>query len=62
MQEMRVQSLGWEDLLVKEMVTHSSILAEKSHEQRSLVGYTDHGVAKSHNLVTKQNKQKNGSY
>ena len=26
-QEMRVQSLGWEDPLEKEMVTHSSILA-----------------------------------
>ena len=27
MQEIRVQSLGWEDPLEKEMVTHSSILA-----------------------------------
>ena len=27
MQETRVQSLGWEDLLEKEMATHSSILA-----------------------------------
>ena len=27
MQETRVQSLGQEDLLVKEMATHSSILA-----------------------------------
>ena len=27
MQEMQVQSLGWEDLLEKEMATHSSILA-----------------------------------
>ena len=27
MRETRVQSLGWEDLLEKEMVTHSSILA-----------------------------------
>ena len=27
MQEMRVQSLGWEDPLEKEMETHSSILA-----------------------------------
>ena len=27
MWEMQVQSLGWEDLLVKEMTTHSSILA-----------------------------------
>ena len=27
MQEIQVQSLGWEDPLEKEMVTHSSILA-----------------------------------
>ena len=27
--ETRVQSLGWEDLLEKEMVTHSSILSWK---------------------------------
>ena len=27
--ETRAQSLGWEDLLEKEMVTHSSILAWK---------------------------------
>ena len=30
MQETRVQSLGWEDLLEKEMATHSSILAWKN--------------------------------
>ena len=29
MQEIRVQSLGWKDLLKKEMATHSSILAWK---------------------------------
>ena len=28
--ETRVQSLGWEDLLQKEMATHSSILAWKT--------------------------------
>ena len=28
-QEIRVQSLGWEDLLEKEMATHSSVLAWK---------------------------------
>ena len=27
MQETQVQSLGWEDVLEKEMATHSSILA-----------------------------------
>ena len=29
MKETQVQSLGWEDLLEKEMATHSSILAWK---------------------------------
>ena len=32
------QSLGQEDPLEKEMVTHSSILALKSHRQRRLAG------------------------
>ena len=32
--------LGWEDPLEKEMVTHSSFLPGKSHEQRSLTGYS----------------------
>ena len=29
LQETQVQSLGWEDLLEKQMATHSSILARK---------------------------------
>ena len=40
MQETRVQSLDREDLLEKEMATHSSILPGKSHGQRSLAGYS----------------------
>ena len=40
MQETWVQSLGWEDLLKKEMATHSSILPGKSHGQRTLVRYS----------------------
>ena len=40
MQETQVQSLGREDLLEKEMATHSSTCAGKSHTQRSLVGYS----------------------
>ena len=35
--EMRVQFLGWEHPLEKEMATHSSILAWETHGQRSLV-------------------------
>ena len=36
MQETRVQSLGWEDPLEKEMATHLSILAWELHGWRSL--------------------------
>ena len=38
-QETQIQSLGQEDPLEKGMATHSSILAWKSHEKGSLVGY-----------------------
>ena len=47
MQETRVQSLGWEDLLEKEMATHSSILAWKIHGWRDLVGYSPWGCRES---------------
>ena len=43
MQETRVQSLGQEDPLEKGMATHSSILAWRSHGQRSLVGCSPWG-------------------
>ena len=43
MQEPRVQSLGQEDPLKEGMATHSSILAWKSHGQRSLAGYSPPG-------------------
>ena len=39
-QEATVRPLGQEDPLEEEMATHSSILDEKSHGQRSLVGYS----------------------
>ena len=45
MQEMRVQSLVLEDLLEKEMATHSSILAWEM--DRGAWQITVHGVAKS---------------
>ena len=48
MQETRVQSLGQEDPLEKEMATHSSILTwEILHGQRSLVGYSPWGYKES---------------
>ena len=40
---MLIQSLGREDPLEKDMATHSSVLAGKSHGQRSLVGYSPWG-------------------
>ena len=43
MQETWVWSLGQEDPLEKGMATHSSILAQRIHEQRSLVGYSPWG-------------------
>ena len=45
---MQVQSLGQEDTLEKEMGSHPSILAWKSHGHRRLVGYI---------LVTKNQTQ-----
>ena len=43
----QVQSLGQEDPLEEEMATHSSILDEKSHGQRSLMGYSLLGCKES---------------
>ena len=43
MQEMRIRFLGWEDPLVKEMATHSSILAWEIYGQKSLEGYSPQG-------------------
>ena len=43
MQDTGVQSLGQEDPLEKEITTYSSILAWKSHGQRSLAGYSPRG-------------------
>ena len=55
MQETLVQFVGGEDPLEKEMATHSSILAWKSHGQRSLEGYSPRCCERvGHNLATKQ--------
>ena len=43
MQETRVQSLGQEDHLEKEMATHSSMLAWRIPWTESLVGYSSWG-------------------
>ena len=47
-QETRVQCLGREDPLEKGMATRSTILAGKSHGQRSLAGYSPWGHEESH--------------
>ena len=47
MQETQVLSLGWEDLLQKEMATHSRILAWKNPVDRGAWWATVHGVVKS---------------
>ena len=39
MWETRIQSLGWEDPLEKEMQPTPVFLPEESHGQRSLAGY-----------------------
>ena len=43
MQETWVRFLSWEDPLEEGKATHSSILSEESHGQRSLVGYSPWG-------------------
>ena len=47
MQEMRVQSLGREDSLEKEITAHSSVLAGENPMGRGAEGATVHSVAKS---------------
>ena len=47
MQEIRVQSLGWEDPLEEGMATHSSILAWRIPMDRGAWRATVHGIAKS---------------
>ena len=47
MQEIWVQSLGWEDALEKGMATHSSILPWRIPMGRGAWWATVHGVAKS---------------
>ena len=46
-QEPRVQSLGWQDPLEKEMATTPVLLPGKFHGLRSLVGYSPWGCKES---------------
>ena len=59
MQEMRVWSLGWKDPLEEGMATHASILAWRSHGQRSLSGQQSMGSQRiGHDWVCKNKKEK----
>ena len=49
-EDMRIQSLSWEDALEKEVATHSSILAWKSHGQKRQA--IVHGVTKSLTILS----------
>ena len=58
-QETWVRFLSRENPLEKEMASHSSILSWRIDGQRSLAGYTVHGVAiVGHNLATPPLKTK----
>ena len=55
MQEMQVQSLGWEDPLEEEMATYSSILAWRIPMDRGAWWAAVHGVAKSQTRLKQLN-------
>ena len=58
MQETRIQSLGGEDPLEKEMAAHSSILAWKTPRTEEPGGLRSIGSYRvGHNLATKQQQQ-----
>ena len=55
MQEMQVQSLHQEDTWRRKWQPTPVLLPGESHGQRSLVGYTAHGITRvSHDLAIKQ--------
>ena len=59
-QETQVRSLGREDPLEKEMATHSSVLAGKSHGQRKLGGLRSAG-SQSQPRLSGLNNNRNGA-
>ena len=56
MQEMLVQSLGWEDPLEEGVATHSNILVGKNPMDRGAWGAIVHEVTKSRTQLKQQNK------
>ena len=57
MQEMRVQSLGWEDPLEEETATHSSILAWEVPWTEEIGWATVHEVAKESDMTWRLNNR-----
>ena len=57
----RVQSLGWEDPLEKEMATHASILAWEISWKKEPNGLQFMGSQESDTTMTKQQQQSTGS-
>ena len=47
MQEKRAQSVGWEDPLEKEIVTHSNVLVWENPMDRGALWAIVHGAAKN---------------
>ena len=63
MQEMQVQSLGWEDPLEKEIATDSTILAWEIPWTEESGGLQSMGLREVvHNLVTKQHNLWSNSF
>ena len=63
MQEMQVQSLGWEDPLEKEIATDSTILAWEIPWTEESGGLQSMGLREVvHNLVTKQHNPWSNSF
>jgi len=58
MQEMQVQSLGWEDPLEKEMATHSSILAWRIQWTEELGGLQSTGLQRVGNDLATEQQQR----
>ena len=61
MQEMRVQSLDWEDALEKEMATHSSILAWKIPWTEEPGGLQSMGSQKSQTQLSDYKQKQNNN-
>ena len=57
MQELRVQTLGWEDPLEKEMATHSNLLAWRTPWTEEPGGLQFMGVAKSQTRLSDEKQQ-----